>query len=358
MSHHGMQILLIPFRKACDKAGMTSIEALVAPPPQDASTPGAGAAQVEEAAAPSLEAIASGDLSAISSQQDYQAAKAALSSPEVQEDAPVHDTPEDADEPAPRDEFGDELAGADAERALEAVEEEMLRQGDDSSAETDWQAEEEVELNPHLPQTVDELDLVRRETAEAIRQQRVAIANADMELRSGDKPALIYELNALEQQLEALDEHAPAVHAHQQQGVGRFVQHYQRSADEVKAIYPEASNLSGAFCRRMAEVDAALEQCGDPRFFQPDKPMIIAQMVAAELQMAPGGRTRATVESPQPPYASLSGGALQYLPPPVASGLARTSMPHVTSAEAAIASVQTPDQLDRLKLQLLGRAAF
>jgi hypothetical protein len=61
------------------------------------------------------------------------------------------------------------------------------------------------------------------------------------------------------------------------------------SASEAKAnaLYPFTSDLSSAGAKRMIEIDNALSANGDPLFADPNKPLIVAQMVAKELRIAP-----------------------------------------------------------------------
>lgn len=68
--------------------------------------------------------------------------------------------------------------------------------------------------------------------------------------------------------------------------------------------------------------------------------------------------TAATAHAPQPPYtASLRNREPAHLPPLIASGSARTTAPSVSTVENTISSINSPDQLELLKLQLLGRTA-
>jgi hypothetical protein len=54
----------------------------------------------------------------------------------------------------------------------------------------------------------------------------------------------------------------------------------------VLAVYPEANDPATPFGRRMAEIDEEWGDAGDPRFDDPQKPILIARIVLAEIEEA------------------------------------------------------------------------
>lgn len=387
---------------------MTTLEAHVA---QNAPAPDADPAKVSASLSPEA-AKAPGGVSTIS---DYQAEKAALLAQQPPA-APSPSVPEDLETQIQRDEFGDEIHDPDKDAGLPAAspvptqeeppavvdpegdkllphriptkqfsreEQEALalkhlletenpgqtfslkecldrveakygKQPAAPAAQPDPNA-----LDPNLPQSLHDLDKLKRENAKAIREKRTEIAKAETELRYDDKLALIEELNSLETKNETLDDYAPRLASHEEARNQKFTQDYTSSANRAVELYPDAQVKGTAFYNRMAEIDALLRDTNDPRYHSQDKPLLIAQMVAKEQDVAPKGKgvAKATPTAPQPPVIAPAGNLPAHLAPPVASGSARTTTPLVSSADAAIAAVRTPEQLENLKLQLLGRHA-
>lgn len=62
---------------------------------------------------------------------------------------------------------------------------------------------------------------------------------------------------------------------------------YETSAQKVVDLYPDAEKEGSALRQRMEEIHAALADNGDPLISDPNKPLIIAQMAAKELAIAP-----------------------------------------------------------------------
>ncbi len=97
------------------------------------------------------------------------------------------------------------------------------------------------------------------------------------------------------------------------------------SASETKAtdLYEFAGNPDSDGYKRMAEIDAALKENNDPLYASPDKPLRVAQMVAAELKIAPKrkgapvapAKVAAPVVTPAPKKQILPGGGSRTTPP-------------------------------------------
>jgi len=140
-----------------------------------------------------------------------------------------------------------------------------------------------------------------------------AEANMDFE----QLPQLRKRLRAIERQ--ELPQ-AREAHARQAEALNAT---YQKSADQASSLYPDATKKGSEFYQKMAEIDAALQASQDPLFTDHNKPLIIAQMAARELRVAPSTRpTKANTTPRYPPslfrYRSC---AARYVPAPSAQPL-------------------------------------
>ena len=92
-------------------------------------------------------------------------------------------------------------------------------------------------------------------------------------------------------------------------------------AAQAKAVtlYEFVKEPESAGYKRMAEIDAQLGENKDPLYHSPDKALVIAQMVARELQIAPKSAAKAVVKPATVPVVQKK------VVPPVASGASRTS---------------------------------
>jgi hypothetical protein len=85
----------------------------------------------------------------------------------------------------------------------------------------------------------------------------------------------------------------------------RAIDEYNRrfTASEAKAteLYAFASRADSEGGKRMLEIEAELKAKNDPLYFSPDKPLIIARMVAREMRIAPRTKTPETVK-PAPTF--------------------------------------------------------
>ena len=105
------------------------------------------------------------------------------------------------------------------------------------------------------------------------------------------------------------------------------------SASETKAteLYPFAGDPESEGAKRMAEIDAALKENNDPLFSSPDKPLRVAQMVAAELKIAPKRKgspvapakaAAPVITAPAPKKQILPSGGSRTIPPSANPSLA------------------------------------
>ena len=123
---------------------------------------------------------------------------------------------------------------------------------------------------------------------------------------------------------------------------------FQAALDRATELYPDFEKPESEFWDRCAEIDAALRDTGDSRYFDVDKPLTIAQMAAKELQVAPG--RRGTTGSARPPQqistSSQSARTEKPTPMPAASGASRTSGPPAGAAASLTEQISTVNSAD------------
>lgn len=141
----------------------------------------------------------------------------------------------------------------------------------------------------NMPETVDE---VNAKIAELRAQKRTAAT----ELRIDDVASLDDQIFDLAQHRESLQRQAERQETQQ---AAAYERQFAESEAKAADLYEFASNPESPGGRRMLEIDQALEDTGDPRFHSPNKPLLIAQMVAAELNIAPKSKKSAAV-APKP----------------------------------------------------------
>ncbi len=107
------------------------------------------------------------------------------------------------------------------------------------------------------------------------------------------------------------------------------------SASESKAtdLYEFAGKPESPGYKRMAEIDAALKENDDPLYGRPDKPLKIAQMVAAELGIAPKRKGSAVTPAKAAAPAVITPAPKKQILP---GGGSRTT-PQVTNPTIAVA---------------------
>ena len=146
---------------------------------------------------------------------------------------------------------------------------------------------------------------------------------------------------------------------------------FESSVSEAYDLYPDFGNEDSEFFERCSEIDESLQYTDDPRYFDANKPLLIAKMAAAELNVAPkrkGSKSTKTVTnkvankpegqpattaaqaqqqstSPQPPRTEKPGQL------PAASGASRTSgAPTGAAASLAeqVGNINNPEDFERL----------
>jgi hypothetical protein len=142
---------------------------------------------------------------------------------------------------------------------------------------------------PQLPQTVDEVNA----TLKRLKAEKLA-HNVGLRFE---------EAGAIEEQIDQLMEHRSTLQQNAARAETEKASAYQTAwaAADAKAVtlYPFASDPNSAGAKRMLEIDADLKANGDPLYHSPDKPLKLAQMAAAELNIAPA--RKGTTPAPKPP---------------------------------------------------------
>lgn len=167
-----------------------------------------------------------------------------------------------------------------------------------------------------MPETVEAVD-AEIERLDAAREQAMVTVNFE-------------EAAKIDRQLRKLDRHRVGLERQsERQEVEKAASYdtaFSTSEKQAVKLYDFADKPESPGGKRMAEIDADLEANNDPLFHSPDKPLRIAQMVAAELKIAPRrpGKPAAPATAAAPangtPAAKkqvLPGGGSRTTPPPV-----------------------------------------
>lgn len=163
-----------------------------------------------------------------------------------------------------------------------------------------------------LPTTVEavdaEQDRLFAERKKAYSELRFEdVADFDEKMRKLDRHRLNLEREADRQQTVAAQQYDQA---------------FTKSEARAAELYEFAGNPESPGAKRMLEIDAALKENDDPLYSSPDKPLRIAQMVAAELKIAPRRKGQpaapakaAAPAQPVPKKQVIPGGGSSTIPP-------------------------------------------
>jgi hypothetical protein len=319
---------------------------------KDASSPQAVRQLIEEAKRNGLRAPKPGEEQkpaegnpAADIPPDLKAAAAAEETPAAEAEAAPDETPAEEPTPTPEGDDADDADGADEavtpsqakklrlrlpeddkvgrlaaaylqrnrdlgmEAALEKARAQLgiKPQTDAKTAETAPKAEG--------PQTVEEVEAT-------IKQLRADRKKANTELRFEDASDLSDKLEDMQYLRSALER---KVESQKAEASRTYEQTFRASEAKANELYAFAADPESPGGKRMKEIDDALEETEDPRFHAPNKPLLIAQMVAAEMNIAP--RKKGTPAAPAKPAAPvapvpaakkgvLPGGASRTVPAP------------------------------------------
>lgn len=136
------------------------------------------------------------------------------------------------------------------------------------------------------------------------------------ELRAAKSKAMRDELDLakadeLDLEMEKIRDHMMVLErrkiADETRAEQKYLQEFSASQQKASSLYQFLSDEKSAGFSRAREIDDQLRENGDPLFHNPNKPLVIAQMVAAELRIAPksakspASTASATVKKPAAP---------------------------------------------------------
>lgn len=185
-----------------------------------------------------------------------------------------------------------------------------------------------------LPTTIAEMD-VAEETLLAQKAQHLTSLNFE-------------EAHKVDVALRKLDRHRSQLEKDAEKQEGQRVTSYEKdfNASHARAaeIYPFVSDQNSPGGKRMLEIEASLEELKDPLFASPDKPFKIAQMVAAELNIAPKKRGATAPAKPAVPVTPTTPALKKGILP---TGTSRTTVPVATkpAIDAEIGGIKTIAQI-------------
>lgn len=168
----------------------------------------------------------------------------------------------------------------------------------------------------------------------------------------------------LDQQIDALKEHRVDLREQgrlaQTEAQQRYNQTFDAATQRAVATYEFAGQPESEGGKRIAEIDTELKDSGDPLYHDPNKPMILAQMVAKELLIAPRKKeAKAATGKPAAESRKAETAApAAKKPVMIASGESRTAARAANETDQVskmIAEARTPRELEMAEKALLAR---
>lgn len=95
------------------------------------------------------------------------------------------------------------------------------------------------------------------------------------------------KVRELRDQRRNLEDSIPKVEERQQQRQTAYMETFQGSSDRAVKLYPMIAQEGSEFAKACQAMDALLEQEGDERFHDPNKPLLIARAVAQKMGIMP-----------------------------------------------------------------------
>ena len=182
------------------------------------------------------------------------------------------------------------------------------------------------------PETVEEADARLKD----LRAQRRKAMTEDLDFAKAAD---------LDDQIDALKDRRLDLVAKKATAESKAASEYDAQFDAAQSkaagLYEFVGNADSAEAKRMLEIDAQLKASGDPLYSDPEKPLILAQMVAREYRIAPkasGKTSTKTGTTGKPVHAQPKNVA------PIASGSSRTA-----STANNTAGQQLLDRASRIK---------
>lgn len=205
---------------------------------------------------------------------------------------------------------------------------------------------ETAETTASVPTTVEATDAKIKELIAL----RTKAFKDDLDFAAGDQ--LTNEIEALREHKLTLREKV-AVETTKEQAAYHAA--FDAAEKKANALYDFVKQPESAAWKRMAEIDAQLETNQDPLFNAPDKALVIAQMVARELQIAPKSPTAKTAAVK--PVAKAPAVVVKKTVLPVVGGESRTSTSTTQGGELTkkINGLRSPAEVEDFIASMTGR---
>ncbi len=151
-----------------------------------------------------------------------------------------------------------------------------------------------------LPKTVAEVDA---RSTQRLADLKKALAEVNFE-QAADIQAELFQLMSHRSTLER------RVESDQQQAVAKYDQDFSKSEAQAIDLYPFAADPNSVGAKRMSQIEATMLKNGDPAYHSANKPLLLAQMVAAELKIAPRNKNASPAKAAAPAVPALKKGVL------------------------------------------------
>ena len=176
-----------------------------------------------------------------------------------------------------------------------------------------------------------------------LRVLRTKASKEDLDFAEVDR--LTNEIEALSEQKHVLRSQEAKKASDEQKAYDAT---YDASQKKAAGLYDFVMQPDSAGFKRMAEIDQQLEEGKDPLFNDPEKSVLIAQMVAKELLIAPKSAKAPAAKAAVVAKPAAAAGQAKGVPP-VASGASRTSTSstQVGKIDEEIKGLRTPEDLEK-----------
>lgn len=195
--------------------------------------------------------------------------------------------------------------------------------------------QEATPKGPTLPQTTQATDTL-------LEQRFTEYENAMKEVRLDDAAKINREIHQLTLHRSSLERRAEQ---DQVTAERQYNTDFDTSHAKAAELYPFVNDPASAGAKRALQIEADLKRNDDPLYYSPQKPLKLAQMVAAELNIAPRNKNATpapkaaapAVATPAPKKGVVPTGSSRTVPP-------ATSQPAV---DPAISGIKTMADLRR-----------
>lgn len=158
------------------------------------------------------------------------------------------------------------LAEAEARAKAALGIEDSADESTESNAEEDAIPDDAPQSSDDAQDRIRQLREERKEAADAYDDEKLAEINGEIDRLTDLLPALEQRASRRQQEIDA---------------------QFESSMGKVLDYYPQAKDENGEFFREMQALDGAWREMGDPRADNPDKPRLIANLVAQKLGITP-----------------------------------------------------------------------